>query len=176
LVHADYLHGDWRPHGQSRPGSTQQKHGHGVTLRGPLHPVCDGVIPPPLGDLYEAYRQGLHASDEVHRHTTNDEIPCVVAHERTPALRRHAVAWSSIEVLGQVLADRARRDSQARLELQFVRNTPLTPGEIVTRHLPDKPLQLHWDWGPARTCCVAPEQVPPLAPPLKRFRLYHDQS
>jgi len=44
----------------------------------------------------------------------------VVAHERMPALRRHALARSSIEVRGHVLAYGARRDLQSEFELQFI--------------------------------------------------------
>jgi hypothetical protein len=69
----------------------------------------------------------------------------MIANERTPALRQHAVAWSSIEVRGQVLAYGARRDPQAHLQAQFVGDAPLTPRQIVARHLTDEPLQLHRD-------------------------------
>ena len=100
----------------------------------------------------------------------------MMAHERPPALRRYAAAWSSIEVRGQVLADRTRRDPQAQLEPQFIGDAPLTPCEVFMRHLPDERLQRHWDRWPARARCATPPQLPPLAPPpLKCFRLYHDQ-
>jgi hypothetical protein len=75
----------------------------------------------------------------------------MMAHERMPALRQHAVAWRAIEVRGQVLADGARRDPQAELEAQFVGDAPLPPRQIVARHLPDEPLQLHRDRWSART-------------------------
>ena len=119
----------------------------------------------------------MHASDEVHRDAADDEVPCVVAHERTPALRWHAVAWRSIEVRGHVLADRARRDPQAQLEPQFIGDAPLTPREVGARHLPDEDLQLHWDRRPSRGRCAVPEQSKPLAPPpVERCRLHHHQS
>jgi hypothetical protein len=108
------------------------------------------VTPPPLRELEEAYKQDLQASDDVHNHAMDDEVPGVVAPERPPALRRHAVAWSAMEVRGHVLADGARRDLQAQLELQFVGDTPLTPGEVLMRHLPDERLQLDRNGGPSR--------------------------
>jgi hypothetical protein len=92
----------------------------------------------------------VHASDDVHKHALDDEVPGVVAHDHPPALHRHAVAWGPIEGLGHVLADRARRDLQAEFELQFMGDTPLAPGQIVARHLPDEPLQRHWDRWSAR--------------------------
>jgi hypothetical protein len=101
----------------------------------------------------------------------------VVAHKRPPALRRHAVAWRAIEVRRRILANGARRDLQAEFEPQFVGHALLTPRQIVARHLPDEPLQLHGDRWSARARCAAPEQVAVLAPPsLKRLRLYHRQS
>ena len=97
-------------------------------------------MPPTLRELYEGYRQGLHVSDEVHRHATDDEVPCVVAHERPPALHQHAVAWISIEVREHVLADRARRDPQAQFEPQLIGDAALALREIVARYLPDESL------------------------------------
>ena len=68
----------------------------------------------------------------------------MIAQERPPALRRHAVVWSAIEVCGHVLAYGARRDPQAQLEAQFVGDALPTLGAIVARHLPDECLQLHF--------------------------------
>ena len=89
----------------------------------------------------------------------------MMTQERPPALGRHVLAWRSTEMPGRVLADRARRDLQAELEPQFVGNTPLTPGEIVARHLPDEPLQLHRDWGPSGLGFPEPPQTTSLATP-----------
>jgi len=75
----------------------------------------------------------------------------MIANERPPALRQHVVAWRSIEVRGHVLAYGARRDPQAQLKAQFVGDAPLTPRQIVARHLPDEPLQLHRELWSART-------------------------
>ncbi len=75
----------------------------------------------------------------------------MIAQERTPALRRHTMAWSSTAMPGPVRADRARRDPQSELQPQLVGETPLAPGAMVTRHLLDEPVQLHRDRGPSRT-------------------------
>jgi hypothetical protein len=54
---------------------------------------------------------------------------------------------------------------QVELELQFVGNTPLTPRQIVARHLPDERLQLHRDWGPSGLGFPEPPQTTSLAAP-----------
>jgi hypothetical protein len=87
------------------------------------------------------------------------------------------MAWRSIEMRGHVLAYGARRNLKAELEPQFVGDAPLAPGEVLTRHLADEPLQLHRDRGPARARCPVQEQVVPLAPPpCECFRLHHHES
>jgi hypothetical protein len=119
----------------------------------------------------------LYTSGEIGGHTTNDEVPRVIANECTPALRQHAVAWRSTEVRGHVLADRTRRNPQAEFEPQFIGNAPLAPREIVACHLPDERLQFHRDRWPSREWCAAPELFEPLAPPPdERLRLHHRES
>jgi hypothetical protein len=101
----------------------------------------------------------------------------MVTQEGVPALHRHALAWSSVETRGHILADRARRDLQAEFEPQFVGDAPLAPGEVLTRHLADESLQLRWDRRPSRTRRPWSEQLESLAPPPReRFRLHHHES
>jgi hypothetical protein len=100
-----------------------------------------------------------------------------MAHERTPALGRRALAWTRVQMPGDILVHGTRRDPQAQLELQFVGDAPLTPREVVACHLPDERVQLSRNRGPSKARCAAPALLAPLAtPPLKRLRLYHRQS
>ena len=87
------------------------------------------------------------------------------ANARSPALGRHASAWSRVQRLGCLRVHGARRDPQAQLEPQFIGDAPLALREVLTRHLPDARWQLHWDRGPSRGRCAVPEQSEPLAPP-----------
>jgi hypothetical protein len=87
------------------------------------------------------------------------------------------MAWSAIEVRGQVLANCAWRDPQAQLQPQFISDAPLSPREVFMRYLLDERLQLDRNRGPARARWAMPPQVPPLAPPpLKGLWLYNSES
>jgi len=94
---------------------------------------------------------------KIHGHATYDESLRVIAQERPPALRLHAVTWCSVEVLRHVLADGAWRDLQTELEPQLVGDASLPPCKVVARHLPDERLQLRGDRGPSWLGWPAPE-------------------
>jgi hypothetical protein len=80
---------------------------------------------------------------EIAGHATGDEAPRVMANARTPALGRHALAWSRVQMLGYLRVHGARQDPQAQLEPQFIGDAPLTPHEVLMRYLPDARWQLH---------------------------------
>ena len=131
-----------------------------------------GSTRPTRKDAYHPRRHGLHALGAVHRHATDDEVLRVTAQERPPALRWHAVAGRSIRVRGHVLADGVRRDLQAACEPPFVGETPLTPGVMVARHLPDECLQLRRDRRPSWLGWPSPEEAQALATPARKVSGY----
>jgi hypothetical protein len=101
----------------------------------------------------------------------------MITYKGPPALALHALAWTMVKALWHTLADRTRRNPQAEVEPKLVGDASLAPRRIVSRHLTDEPLQLHWDRWSARARCTAPEPLPPVAPPpLKCLWLYHSQS
>lgn len=106
----------------------------------------------------------------------DDEVPRVLAHERTPALGRNAVAWTSVRPLGHIRADSSRRDPQAELEEQFVGNTPLTPRGVVTSHMMNERLQVRWDRGPSGLGFPALQQTTSLVAPAGKGRGVDDSQ
>ena len=115
LSHADTMPSLHRPRCGYQHGLAQQGHGHGGPLRALLPPARDGLAPPTLQAPHAACRPRLETSGEVHSHTTAEKVPRVLAQVCAPALRRHAAAWRTIAMRGQVRADGARRHAQAKL-------------------------------------------------------------
>ena len=111
-----------------------------------------------------------HVENAKRRRDHHAEVTChnafgLVADERGPALRGTAVAWTSHAVAWRIFVHGSRRDSQTKLQQQFVGNALLAPCWIVLRHLADKRLQLRRNAWPSRARFPAPEQPEPLAMP-----------
>src|SRR5215813_14245095 len=92
----------------------------------------------------------------------------MVAHKRCPALGLPTRAWTSLQRAGHILPHGSRRDTQAELEQQFVRNALLAPGRIVMRHATDERLQVRRERGAPWLRLPAPEQTKSLAMPLEK--------
>jgi hypothetical protein len=139
--------------------------------------ILSGWSSAPLKQPFHPCRQSLYTSGGIKGHATGDELPRVVADERTPALRRHAVAWTPVPMRGHILPDSTWRDPQAKFELQLVGHTPLTPRQIVASHPLNERFQLHRDSWSSRFGAPAPQHAEPLtAPTHKRFRLHDHES
>jgi hypothetical protein len=92
----------------------------------------------------------------------------MVAHKRCPALGWQTRAGTSFQRAGHILPHGSRRDPQAELQQQFVRNALLTPGRIVMRHATDKRLQVRRDRRAPRLRLPAPKQTKSLAMPMEK--------
>ena len=69
-------------------------------LHSPRQSADDGSALPKLKESYDPCRHSLHATGETRENAADNEVPRVIAQECTPALRRHATAWSATEMPG----------------------------------------------------------------------------
>ena len=63
----------------------------------PRNPLATVGLRHPLKQLSDPGSQGLYTVGEIASHATGDEVSRVMANARTPALGRHALAWSRVQ-------------------------------------------------------------------------------
>jgi hypothetical protein len=120
-----------------------------------------------------------HVENAKRRRDHHAEVTChnafgLVADERGPALRGTAVAWTSHAVAWRIFVHGSRRDSQTKLQQQFVGNALLAPGRILQGHAANQCPQVLGQSRSSRPGFPPPKQAKALTMPSDEGRGFHN--